>query len=247
MLTLMDHELQLSRSLSQDLYETSHFVLTFLRRFTHRRSSRFLNEMSTIVSETINPKGAATEEHILYLPLFNRYLAYSLAWLSGVDIFNRTFYVERAFNVLRSAVAKGGIIFTDAQSFQHILNPNAFKYKALCVTRILQLRSKTPCGPFNDVLAKIAAVLDPSSCLLALGTWQLPITLTINALRSNALPAAATILSPLLSIPSHVWEDWVAAIAASQARPYCAILEPVSGLDVISLILGVCYYWTPPF
>ncbi|MGP1911438.1 MAG: hypothetical protein ACTS4T_01360 [Candidatus Hodgkinia cicadicola] len=34
MLTLMDHELQLSRSLSQDLYETSYFVLTSLRRFT---------------------------------------------------------------------------------------------------------------------------------------------------------------------------------------------------------------------
>ncbi|MGP1917388.1 MAG: hypothetical protein ACTS6P_02200 [Candidatus Hodgkinia cicadicola] len=203
--------------------------------------------MGTIVSETINPEGTLMEERSLYLSLFERYLAYSLAWLSGIDIFNRTMYVDGTFNVLRSAISKGGIIFADAQSFQHILDPNAFKYKVISVTKVLQLRSKTSFGPFNDVLAKVAAVLDPSSCLLALGTWQLPITLAINALRSNAIPVAATLLSPLLSIPSHVWEDWVAAIAASQVRPYCAILEPLSGLDVISLICGVCYYWTPPF
>ncbi|MGP1917740.1 MAG: hypothetical protein ACTS45_02045, partial [Candidatus Hodgkinia cicadicola] len=107
----------------------------------------------------------------------------------------------------------------------------------------LRIRSETSFGPFNDVLAKIAAVLDPSSCLLALGTWQLPITLALNALRSNAIPSAATLLSPLLPIAPSVWEDWVAAIAASKVKPYCAILDPLTGLDVIGLILGVCYYW----
>ncbi|MGP1912210.1 MAG: hypothetical protein ACTS5A_03840, partial [Candidatus Hodgkinia cicadicola] len=181
-----------------------------------------------------------------FLSLFERHLAYSLAWSSGIDVFNRTMYVDGTFNVLRSTIFKGGIIFTDAQSFQHMVNPNAFKYKVISVTKVLQIRSKTPCGPFNDVLAKVAALLDPSSCLLALGTWQFSITLAINALRSNAIPSAVTLLSPLLSIPSHVWEDWVAAIAASKVKPYCAILDPLTGLDTIALICGVCYYWTPP-
>ncbi|MGP1917250.1 MAG: hypothetical protein ACTS6P_01355 [Candidatus Hodgkinia cicadicola] len=204
-------------------------------------------QMGTIVHEAVNPPGSLIEERYPFSPLFERYLAYSLAWLSGIDVFTRTMFVDGAFNVFRSAISKGGIIFTDAQSFQQLVNPNAFKYKVIGVTKVLQIRSKTPCGPFNDVLAKVAAVLDPSSCLLALGTWQFSITLAINALRSNAIPAAATLLSPLLSIPSHVWEDWVAAIAASLARPYCAILDPLTGLDTIALICGVCYYWTPPY
>ncbi|MGP1912048.1 MAG: hypothetical protein ACTS4Y_00495 [Candidatus Hodgkinia cicadicola] len=62
----------------------------------------------------------------------------------------------------------------------------------------------------------------------------------------NAIPSAATLLSPLLPIAPSVWEDWVAAIAASKVRPYCAILNPLTGLDTIALICGVCYYWTPP-
>ncbi|MGP1911527.1 MAG: hypothetical protein ACTS4T_01890, partial [Candidatus Hodgkinia cicadicola] len=192
-------------------------------------------QMGTIVFEVVNPSGSLIEERCLYLSLFERYIAYSLAWLSGIDVFERTMHVDGAFDVFRSVISKGGIIFTDAQSFQYIVNPNAFKYKVIGVTKILQVRSKTPCGPFNDVLAKVAAVLDPSSCLLALGTWQFSITLAINALRVNAIPAAATMLSPLLSIPAHVWEDWVAAIAASKARPYCAILDPLTGLDTIAL------------
>ncbi|MGP1922445.1 MAG: hypothetical protein ACTS44_01760 [Candidatus Hodgkinia cicadicola] len=47
------------------------------------------------------------------------------------------------------------------------------------------------------------------------------------------------------SIPPHVWEDWVAAIAASQARPYCVILSPLTGFD-LSPHCGVCYYRTLP-
>ncbi|MGP1926672.1 MAG: hypothetical protein ACTS5R_00990 [Candidatus Hodgkinia cicadicola] len=203
--------------------------------------------MITIIDDT-NPEDTnETEERSIHLSLFNRYLAYSLAWLSGIDIFERTMYVDGTFNVLRSALAKGGIIFTDSQPFQHLLEPNAFKYKVICVTRILHLRSKTACGPYNDVLAKIASVLDPSSCVLALGTWRLPIAWAINALRWNAIPAAATVLSPLRPIPSHVWESWVAAIAASPARPFCIVLDPISGLDVISLMFGICHYWIPPF
>ncbi|MGP1912209.1 MAG: hypothetical protein ACTS5A_03835, partial [Candidatus Hodgkinia cicadicola] len=117
--------------------------------------------MVTIVSEAVNPPGLVIEERCLFSSLFERYLAYSLAWLSGIHIFERTMYVDGAFSVLRSAISKGGIIFTDTQSFQQLVNPNAFKYKVISVTKVLQVRSKTPCGPFNDVLAKVAAVLDP--------------------------------------------------------------------------------------
>ncbi|MGP1917391.1 MAG: hypothetical protein ACTS6P_02220 [Candidatus Hodgkinia cicadicola] len=204
-------------------------------------------QMGTIIYDPVGSQDSLIEERCLFFTLFERYIAYSVAWLSGIDVFTRTMFVDGAFDVFRSAISKGGIIFTDTQSFQQLVNPNAFKYKVIGVTKVLQIRSKTPCGPFNDVLAKVAAVLDPSSCLLALGTWQFSITLAINALRSNAIPAAGTLLSPLLSIPSHVWEDWVAAIAVSQARSYCAILDPLTGLDTIALICGVCYYWTPPY
>ncbi|MGP1918719.1 MAG: hypothetical protein ACTS4V_01655 [Candidatus Hodgkinia cicadicola] len=202
---------------------------------------------TTIIENNSTEVLDQTEERSIHLSLFSRYMAYGLAWLSGIDIFERIMYVDGTFNVFRSALAKGGIIFTDSQPFQHLLEPNAFKYKVVCVTRILHLRSKTPCGPFNDVLAKIAAVLNPSSCVLALGTWRLPIAWAIGALRSNAIPVAATIISPLLTIPSHVWEGWVAAIAASPARPFCIVLDPISGLDVISLMFGIFYYWIPPF
>ncbi|MGP1914836.1 MAG: hypothetical protein ACTS7D_01445 [Candidatus Hodgkinia cicadicola] len=183
----------------------------------------------------------------VFLSLFDRHLAFTWAWLSGIDVIERTMYVEGTFNVLRSAIAKGGIIFTDSQPFQHLLVPNAYKHRVICVTRVLYLRSKTACGPFNDVLAKVAAVLQPSSCVLALGTWRLPITWAINALRSNAIPAAATVISPMLSIPSHVWEGWVAAIARSPARPYCAILDQLIGLEVIGVLFDVFHFWEPPF
>ncbi|MGP1926878.1 MAG: hypothetical protein ACTS5R_02310 [Candidatus Hodgkinia cicadicola] len=180
------------------------------------------------------------------LSLFHRHLAFTWAWLSGIDVIERSMYVDGTFNVLRSALAKGGIIFTDSQPFQHLLDPNVYKHRVVCITRLLHLRSKTPCGPFNDVLAKIASVLDPSSCVLALGTWQLSTAWAINALRSNLIPAAASVLSPMLPVPSHVWEGWVAAIACSPARPYCIILDPLIGLEVIAVLFDVCYHWEPP-
>ncbi|MFP3040073.1 MAG: hypothetical protein ACTS4X_01405 [Candidatus Hodgkinia cicadicola] len=189
---------------------------------------------------------AKHSERSVLLSLFNRHLAFAWAWLSGIDVIERTMFVDGTLSVLRSALAKGGVIFTDSQPFQHLLDVNAHKHKVIGIARVLQLRSKTPCGPFNDVLAKVAAVLDPSSCLLALGTWQLPISLAINALRSNAIPVAATVLSPLHSVPSAVWEDWVAAIAASPARPFFAILQPLVGLEVISVLLDVLRYWKRP-
>ncbi|MGP1914250.1 MAG: hypothetical protein ACTS4V_00185 [Candidatus Hodgkinia cicadicola] len=205
------------------------------------------NNTAMIIENDSSTAFEVAEERSIHLSLFSRYMAYSLAWLSGIDIFDRIMYVDGTFNVFRSALTKGGIIFTDSQSFQHLLEPNAFKYKVVCVTRILHLRSKVRYGPFNDVLAKLAAVLNPSSCVLALGTWRLPIAWAINALRSNAIPVAATIISPLLTIPSHVWKGWVAAIAASPARPFCIVLDPISGLEVISLMFGIFYYWIPPF
>ncbi|MGP1922085.1 MAG: hypothetical protein ACTS4Z_02470, partial [Candidatus Hodgkinia cicadicola] len=186
-------------------------------------------QMISIISQLTE-----TKPQNVYLSLFSCHVAYAFAWLSGIDIFTRTMYVDGTFNVLRSALTKGGIIFTDSQPFQHLLEPNAFKHKVVCVTRILHLRRfKTPCGPYNDVLSKLAAVLDPSSCVLALGTWQLPITWAINALRANAIPVAATVLSPLRSFPAYVWEDWVAAIERSPVKFYCIIFDPITGLDII--------------
>ncbi|MGP1922768.1 MAG: hypothetical protein ACTS5F_01755 [Candidatus Hodgkinia cicadicola] len=179
--------------------------------------------------------------------MFGRHLAFAWAWLSGIDVIERTMFSDGAFDVLRSALAKGGIIFADSQPFQHLLDLNVYKYRVICVTRVLHLRSKTHCGPFNDVLAKLAAVLDPSSCVLALGTWQLSITWSINALRANAIPVAATVLSPLLPVPASVWEDWIDAIALSPARPFCIILDLLIGPEVIGVLFDVSYYWEPPF
>ncbi|MGP1914460.1 MAG: hypothetical protein ACTS42_01400 [Candidatus Hodgkinia cicadicola] len=183
----------------------------------------------------------------IFLSLFCRHLAFAWVWLSGIDVIERTTFSDGSFSVLRSALAKGGIIFTDSQPFQHLLDLNVYKYRVICITRILHLRSKTPCGPFNDVLAKLAAVLDPSSCVLALGTWQLSITWAINALRANGIPVAATVLSPLPPVLEHVWDGWVAAIARSPARPYCIILDLLIGLEVIGVLFDVSYYWEPPF
>ncbi|MGP1916504.1 MAG: hypothetical protein ACTS6G_03740 [Candidatus Hodgkinia cicadicola] len=188
-----------------------------------------------------------TSERSIFLSLFSRHLAFAWAWLSGIDVIERTTFVDGTFNVLRSALAKGGIIFADSQPFQRLLVPNVYKHRVICVTKVLHLRSKTLYGPFNDVLAKLAAVLDPSSCVLALGTWELPIAWAINALRSNAIPAAATVISPLLPMPSNVWDGWVAAIARSPARPYCVILDPLVGLEVIGVLFDVLHYWEPPF
>ncbi|MGP1919271.1 MAG: hypothetical protein ACTS41_00685 [Candidatus Hodgkinia cicadicola] len=98
-------------------------------------------------------------------PPFERYLVHSSPWLSDLDIFNRTMYVNGPFTVLRSINSKGGIIFTVAQSFQHIVNPNSSKYKVIGATKVLQIRSETSFGPFHDVLAKVTSSPDPSSCL----------------------------------------------------------------------------------
>ncbi|MGP1911538.1 MAG: hypothetical protein ACTS4T_01950 [Candidatus Hodgkinia cicadicola] len=79
----------------------------------------------------------------LYLSLFERYIARASACLSDVDAFNRPMYVDGTFNVLRFTISKGGIIFTDAQSFQYIVNLNAFKCKVIGVTKVFHLRLRT--------------------------------------------------------------------------------------------------------
>ncbi|MGP1917224.1 MAG: hypothetical protein ACTS6P_01225 [Candidatus Hodgkinia cicadicola] len=56
------------------------------------------------------------------------------------------------------------------------------------------LRSRTS-GSFNNVPAELATDLNPSSCPLTLGTWQLPITLVSNTLTFQRNPSVATILS----------------------------------------------------
>ncbi len=133
-----------------------------------------------------------------------RNLAYALAWLSGIDILEHAMFSDGVFNVLRSALLLGGLIFTDSQPFQQLLCANVFKHRVACISTILHLRSKTPFGPYNDVLSKLSSVLDPSSCVLALGTWQNSITNALSALRSNAIPTSAVAICPLLPIPSDV-------------------------------------------
>ncbi|MGP1911301.1 MAG: hypothetical protein ACTS4T_00560 [Candidatus Hodgkinia cicadicola] len=176
---------------------------------------------------------------------YSNHIAYALAWLYDMDIIERMIISDGIFRVIRSAISKGGIIFTDAQSFQYNLDPNAFKYKVVSVTRILQLRSKAPREACNDVLSKIAAVLDPSSCLLVLGTWRLPIALAINAFRSNAIPSAAIIVSPLSSVSTLVWNTWLTSIVASPLSQFCFILNLPFSLDVVGIIFGILRYWVP--
>ncbi|MGP1922331.1 MAG: hypothetical protein ACTS44_01085 [Candidatus Hodgkinia cicadicola] len=178
---------------------------------------------------------------------YSNQIAYALVWLYNIDILERMILSDGIFHAIRSAISKGGIIFTDAQSFQYNLDPSAFKYKVVSVTRILQLRSKAPREACNDVLSKIAAVLDPSSCLLVLGTCQLPITLALNALCSNVIPSAAIILSPLSSVPISVWNTWLTSVVASPLRQFCFILNLPFSLDVVGVIFGILRYWVSPF
>ncbi len=156
--------------------------------------------VSTLTPRTNNSGGLLR----LTLSPLERHLAYALAWLSGIDILEHAMFSDGVFNVLRSALKLGGLIFADSQPFQQLLCPNAFKHRVVGISTILRLRSQTPCGPRNDVLAKLAAVSDPSSCVLALGTWQNNITNALSALRSNALPASAVAICPLVPIPSDV-------------------------------------------
>ncbi|MGP1906377.1 MAG: hypothetical protein ACTS4X_01245 [Candidatus Hodgkinia cicadicola] len=177
---------------------------------------------------------------------YSNQIAYALVWLYDIDIFERMIFSDGIFRAIRSAISKGGVIFTDAQSFQYNLDPNAFKYKVISITRILQLRSKAPREACNDVLSKIAAVLDPSSCLLVLGTCQLPITLALNALCSNTIPSAAIILSPLSSVSTLVWNSWLTSVVASPLRQFCFILNLPFSLDVVGVIFGILRYWVYP-
>ncbi|MGP1917201.1 MAG: hypothetical protein ACTS6P_01105 [Candidatus Hodgkinia cicadicola] len=71
--------------------------------------------------------------------------------------FNQTPHVDGTLNVLRSAITKGGTIFTVAQSFQHILGPNASKFKTIRIAR--------PLPPFWKLLRPTCGRPDPSSPL----------------------------------------------------------------------------------
>ncbi|MGP1922283.1 MAG: hypothetical protein ACTS44_00805 [Candidatus Hodgkinia cicadicola] len=53
-----------------------------------------------------------------------RYLTYGLAWLGGIDIFNRTMYGDGAFNVLRSDISERAVIFADSAIIRRIVDLN---------------------------------------------------------------------------------------------------------------------------
>ncbi|MGP1912546.1 MAG: hypothetical protein ACTS4Y_00490 [Candidatus Hodgkinia cicadicola] len=121
-LAIMDHAAQLT---------TGRNLISLY--FTLQTWNRTI-KMKNIIAEVNYPEDDGPEERSIHLSLFSRHLAYALARSSGIDIFERTMYVDGTFKVVRSAITKGGIIFTDAQSFGHILEPNAFKHKTICVS-----------------------------------------------------------------------------------------------------------------
>ncbi|MFP3037570.1 MAG: hypothetical protein ACKER6_00520 [Candidatus Hodgkinia cicadicola] len=129
--------------------------------------------------------------------------------------------------------------------FQGMLDAEAFKHRTVHISDILRIRSNVPIGPFNDVLAKIAAVVEPSSCVLALGTWHNRITLALNGLRTNAIPADSTIISPLFPPSEGTLASWLSAVVASPAPSVCVVQPPFGGLDVVSIMFGVLFYRTP--
>ncbi|MGP1912182.1 MAG: hypothetical protein ACTS53_02095 [Candidatus Hodgkinia cicadicola] len=64
------------------------------------------------------------------------------------------------------------------------MNPNSPKYKVISATKVLQIRSEAPFGPFYDVLAKVTAV--PDQVLVSqLRNLAIFDHFAINALRSN--------------------------------------------------------------
>ncbi|MGP1922629.1 MAG: hypothetical protein ACTS5F_00920 [Candidatus Hodgkinia cicadicola] len=143
-----------------------------------------------------------------------------------------------------SAVLKrGGIIFADERRLSSQLESSALKHKVVCVTDILRLRSKVLCGPRNDVLAKLAAVLSPSSCVLSLGTWPQLASKALSAMRSATLPAAMTIICPLLKVPSSVWETWFKTILSSGSA-FWAIQTAFGGTDLIKITLDALAEWS---
>ncbi|MGP1922451.1 MAG: hypothetical protein ACTS44_01850, partial [Candidatus Hodgkinia cicadicola] len=180
------------------------------------------------------------------LSLLERNIAFSLAWLSGVDVLEHAMFSDGVFDVLRAALLSGGVIFADSRSFQQFLPFGAFKYKVIVIAGVLRLRSNSSYGPYNDVLAKISSVLDPSSSVLALGTCQNVVTNALSALRSNAIPAAALTICPLFPTAAALWEDWFDSIALSPTTQVCAIQTTFGGLDVIAITFGVLFHWTPP-
>ncbi|MFP3037704.1 MAG: hypothetical protein ACKER6_01340 [Candidatus Hodgkinia cicadicola] len=145
---------------------------------------------------------------------------------------------------MRTALTSGGLIFTDSQAFQDMLDTEAFKHRTVHISDILRIRSNVPIGPFNDILAKIAAVVEPSSCVLALGTWHHRITSALNGLRTNAIPAASTIISPLFPPSEGTLTSWLNAVVASPAPSACVVQPPMGGLDVVSIMFGVLFYRT---
>ncbi|MGP1911514.1 MAG: hypothetical protein ACTS4T_01795 [Candidatus Hodgkinia cicadicola] len=180
------------------------------------------------------------------LSLLERNIAFSLAWLSGVDVLEHAMFSDGAFDVLRAALLSGGVIFADSRSFQQFLPFGAFKHKVIVIAGVLRLRLNSSSGPYNDVLAKISSVLDPSSSVLALGTCQNVVTNALSALRSNAIPAAALAICPLFPTAAALWEDWFDSIALSPTTQVCAIQTTFGGLDVIAITFGVLFHWTPP-
>ncbi|MGP1922077.1 MAG: hypothetical protein ACTS4Z_02430 [Candidatus Hodgkinia cicadicola] len=173
-----------------------------------------------------------------------KFLAKAFVSACGLDIFRSCTFVDGAVPLMSAVLKRGGIIFADERRLASQLESAALKHRVVCVTEVLRLRSKTVCGPRNDVLAKIAAVLDPSSCALSLGTWPQLATKALSALRSNTLPAAMTIICPLLNVPAVEWETWFKTILSSSGSIFWAIQTAFGGTDLIRITFDAIAEWS---
>ncbi|MGP1921900.1 MAG: hypothetical protein ACTS4Z_01420 [Candidatus Hodgkinia cicadicola] len=173
-----------------------------------------------------------------------KFLARAFVSACGLDIFWSCTFVDGAVPLMSAVLKRGGIIFADERRLSSQLESTALKHRVVCVTEILRLRSKVLCGPRNDVLSKLTSVLDPSSCALSLGTWPQLASKALSAMHCGTLPAAMTIICPLLKVPSSVWETWFKTISTSSGSIFWAIQTAFGGTDLIKITFDAVAEWS---
>ncbi|MGP1917126.1 MAG: hypothetical protein ACTS6P_00670 [Candidatus Hodgkinia cicadicola] len=172
-----------------------------------------------------------------------KFLANAYVSACGLNIFRKCTFVDGAVPLMSAVLKRGGLIFSDERRLSSQLESPALKHRAVCITDILRLRSKVAYGPRNDVLAKIAALLDPKSCALSLGTWPQLASKALSAMCSNELPATMTILCPLLPVPPTDWWFWFKMISSSSGSIFWAIQTAFGGTDLIRITFDAIAEW----
>ncbi|MFP3037702.1 MAG: hypothetical protein ACKER6_01330 [Candidatus Hodgkinia cicadicola] len=169
-----------------------------------------------------------------------RHLARTFAETVGLNIYKHCVYVDGVVDLMSAIIRRGGAIFADERSLGLRFESEALKHRVVCIADILRVRSRAPSQHFDDVLAKIAAVVEPSSCVLALGTWPTVASMAIEALELGSIPAAMAIVCPLFTISENVWESW---FVASKAIPFLSIQTGFGGTDFIGIALDAIDRW----